>query len=113
SRQLREVRSAPFFCKPGEEIEHRCYARLVPGTLRLKLAGFVEQWRVLFVAEEENRFSFQMRLQSSLWKRMIGGQSGLDIDVRATPPSAPGAALTEVCLSLRPSGCGLDEGAMS
>ena len=113
SKQLREVRSAQYVYRPGVEMEHRCYARLVPGTLRLKLAGFIEQWRAIFVSEEENHFLFRMRLQSSLWKRMLGGQPGLDIEVTAHPPAVPGASLTEVCLQLRPVGCGRDEGTMS
>jgi serine/threonine protein kinase len=108
-REIREYRSAPYYYRPGIEIEHRCYARIVQGTLRLKLSGFAEQWGAKTVERQEDRFRYQMSLRTSLWRRMLGSQPALEIEVRAG--GGAGATVTEVCLFLRPVSCSAQEGA--
>jgi hypothetical protein len=109
-REMREYRSAPYFYRFGEEIEHHAYARLVPGTLRLKLADFAQQWQLDLLQEEVDHFRFLMRLSTSLWKRVLGKHAGLEIDVRAAPPSGTESSMTQIRVQITPVGCGHDEG---
>jgi serine/threonine protein kinase len=111
SRELREFRNVRCIFHPGESIEHTCYARLVPGTLPLKLGSFREQWNAEPIEENEDRFLFRVRLQSSFWQRCLGRQPGLDILVEALPSRSPHAVMTELCLRVVPSGCGHEDGA--
>ena len=108
--EVREYRSARYVLRPGESIEHTCYARLVPGTLLLKLAGFREQWQAEVVNANADNFTFRVRLQSSFWKRCLGTQPGLEVQVQAAP-AQPNATLTDVLVRIVPSSCGREEGA--
>lgn len=109
-RELREFRSASYFCRAGQEIEHHCYARIMPGTLKLKLATLIEQWRLEVVETTTERCLLHMRLQSSLWKRMWGAAPALDLEVRLNPTANSSPSMSEVALFVRPTCCGKDEG---
>src|SRR5262249_26019919 len=68
----------------------------------------VEKFEVQRLEEQTDHILFQMRLQSSMWRRMLGQQPALNIDIRALAPSA-GANMPEVVLSLRTVGCAPDD----
>ena len=108
--QVREFRAARYSLRPGEHIDHTCYARLVPGTLSLKLAGFCRDWQADVVSDGTDTFVFRTRLQSSFWKRCLGKQPGLEVTVKALT-AGPHATLTDLLVRIVPSGCGPDEGA--
>src|SRR5262245_19295225 len=113
SRKLRDFHNVRCIFHPGESIEHTCYARVVPGTLRLKVGSFREQWNAELIEEDGDRFLSRVRLQSSFWQRCLGRQPGLDILVEALLSRSPHAVMTELCLRVVPSGCGHEEGAFA
>src|SRR5262249_54936623 len=84
--EVQEYHSIPSCYRENELIEHRCYAQLLPGTLRLKLVGFSDQWHLSLVEEADERFLFHLRLQSSLWQRVLGQTPALAIEVRLNSP---------------------------
>ena len=108
--EVREFRGARYFLRPGQHLEHTCYARLMPGTLALKLSGFCREWQTESVSEGERTFVFRVRLQSSFWKRCLGKQPSLEVTATALSPMTPHATMTDVLVRIVPSGCGRDEG---
>jgi hypothetical protein len=95
---------------PGQRIEQRCWARLVPGTARLKLGGFREQWRAEELARTDTGFVYAVRLVASLWQRCLGQSPGLEVEVRLRAPEEDRAGLTPLVITIRPIGCGRDRG---
>jgi hypothetical protein len=95
---------------PTPVIEHQCFARLVPGTARLKLNGFREQWHAEPLRREENLFVFHLALSGNLWQRCLGSVPGIDVEVRLLPP-ATASSLTSITVTLTPTSCNAARGA--
>jgi hypothetical protein len=97
-------------------LEAHCFGRLVPATVRLKLAGFCEQWRADVLASDTLSpmqgkragvgFSFFVRVSASLWQRCIGRQPGIELNLTLKPPSSANESLTEVRVEMVPRGLG-------
>jgi len=93
-------------------LEARCFGRMVPGTARLKLAGFQEQWEAELTAADALvevpgsspgvGFAFVVHLGSSLWQRCIGRQPGIEIHLTLKSPANANEELTEVHVQMRP-----------
>jgi len=118
SPEIREFRDVRYVLRPGEAIEHHCFARLLPGTLDLKLEGFRQYWQAIKLTAAENAptasqlaqtrersFVFQVLLPGNLWGRFLGKVSSLEIAVRLPRGNAETAALTEIVIGIRPVGC--------
>jgi hypothetical protein len=54
-----------------------------------------------------------MGLPSGLLRRVFGAEPSLEIEIRAVSPPGGKSKLTEVCLIIRPTGCGRAEGAQA
>lgn len=102
SVELREFRGIRFLMRRGECIEHRCFARLLPGTAWLKLEGFRQLWKAAGTAIDNNHFQFMVPADCSLWDRMMGRAPGLEVHVRLQRPHANVAALTEMAIDIFP-----------
>jgi serine/threonine protein kinase len=93
---------------PGPCLEHRCAARLVPGATRLKIEGFLEEWRAQLVEGTPDCFVCHLDLQGSFWQACLGRRPGLELQVQLVA-GEPGG-LTEVKVTIRPLGFGKDQG---
>jgi hypothetical protein len=107
--QVRDYRGAAYLLDSGKWLDHQGYARFVPGTLDLKLAGFCEQWKADVREATGDKVLFRVRLQSSFWKRCLGRQPALEVDVRVTPQRTL-AGQNNVHVRVSPADCGIDEG---
>jgi hypothetical protein len=107
--EVREVRGVRFLVRPGRGLEHRCNARLPPGTAALKLEGFREQWGAEVESADGRRFVYFLRSAGGGWRSWLGRQSGLRVQIDAPPPE--GGGLTEVVIEILPWRCAGDAAA--
>jgi serine/threonine protein kinase len=104
-------------------LEAHCFGRLLPATVRLKLAGFREQWQAELIAADKPAelpgrgpgvgFAFFVRVSASIWQRCIGRQPGIEVNLTLHPPLNATESLTEVCVHLLPQGLGAAERAQA
>jgi serine/threonine protein kinase len=100
-------------------LEARCFGRLLPGTVRLKLKGFQEQWRAERIAVGNplpalagpSLFVYYLRLPAPAWQRWLGMQPGLEVRVELKVPETTTESLTEVVVQIHPKDCKLEQGA--
>jgi hypothetical protein len=97
-----------YLLYPGPCMEHRCAARLVPGATRLKIEGFLEEWRAELVEGNPNCFVCHIDVKGSFWQACVGHRPGLELQVELAG-GEPGG-LTEVKVTIRPVGCGKEQG---
>jgi serine/threonine protein kinase len=103
--EARQVGPQRFVVWPGERAEHRCYARLVPGTLRLKLDGWRLEHGATLLRRGETSAVYKVTRRGSFWQRLRGRPPGVEVEVyRHAGPDAP-AAVTPLVLVVRPVGC--------
>lgn len=102
SVELREFRGIRFLLRPGECIEHRCFARLLPGTAWLKLEGFRQLWKASGTAIDTNHFQVTVPADCSLWDRMMGRAPGLEVHIRMERPHANSTVLTDMAIDIFP-----------
>ncbi|HZY91069.1 MAG TPA: protein kinase [Gemmataceae bacterium] len=107
---VREFGPIRYRLRDGRRIEHQCCARLVPGTAKLKLEGFREQWAAEVKTKQPTFFAYKVRVPGSLWQRCMGGTPHLEVQVRLWPPGAT-SALTPVSITIEPVGCTADKAA--
>jgi serine/threonine protein kinase len=100
---VREFGPIRYRLRDGRRIEHQCCARIVPGTAKLKLEGFREQWAAEVKTKEASFFAYKVRVPGSLWQRCLGSTPHLEVQVRLWPPTA--AALTPISITIEPVGC--------
>jgi serine/threonine protein kinase len=126
SPQVQEFRNVRYVLRPGKAIEHRCFARLLAGTVGLKLEGFRQHWNAIpaaspgdavssvptwLVPESQQSFVFHVLLPGSLWSRLLGQMPALEVAITLPRGYAETAALTEVFVQIRPVGCSSRKGA--
>jgi hypothetical protein len=97
-------------------LEARCFGRLIPATVPLKLTGFREQWRaevldadtVPQMAGKSHgiTFAFFVRISASLWQRCIGRQPGIEVQLTVRPPGRAAESLTELHVRMVPRDLG-------
>jgi serine/threonine protein kinase len=100
--EVREFRNIRYVFRPGQAIEHRCFARLLPGTGRLKLEGFRQQWQAQATALSPEHFRFQLPAAGSVWNFLTGRTQGLCVDVVLSQPQGPTETLTEIAVTITP-----------
>jgi serine/threonine protein kinase len=102
-----------------------CFGRMLPGTMRLKLKGFVDEWRaeVFSVAappapapgvppaESAGSFAFFVRVASSLWQRALGRPPGLEVRLECKIPPTSAEGLTAIGVRIQPRGCTAEKAA--
>jgi serine/threonine protein kinase len=103
--QVREFGELRYLLRPGKMATHQCYARLIPSTAPLKLAGFREQWRAHPVKEEEGRFAYQVRFPPRFLDRLFGRHPGLDVLVTVEDGIHQGSLMASINIELRPISC--------
>jgi serine/threonine protein kinase len=109
--QACEHENVRYLLLPGEEAAHRCLASLLPAFARLKLEGYFQEWGAELVRSEgEQSFVFQWHAAQGFWRRWLGGQPGLTIQVGLRRVRETDF-LTEVAVQIKPSGCDRKEGA--
>jgi hypothetical protein len=74
-----------YLLQPGRRIEHRCWARLLPGTARLKLGGFREQCGATQLARTENTFVYAIYSEAGFFERWLARKAGLEVVIRLKP----------------------------
>jgi len=107
--EVREYRGVRYSIRAGVSAEHVSYARLVPGTVELKLASFCEQWNAQLVTHENDLFVFRINLQSSFLMRCLGKQPALEITVQVVTPQLHHATMADVLMRIAPVACNKEQ----
>ncbi len=103
---LRTFRGIRYLLTPGQAVEHSCYARIVPGTTLLKLAGFRDEWGIETVEESPDHFHYRVDLtRGRFLGRLLGNQPVLEISGDMVPPPNRHTVMTRVDLRINVSGC--------
>jgi hypothetical protein len=98
--EVRLLGEARYLLHPGPRIEHHCHARLPPVALKAQLFGFARQWQAKAVPAAADTHVFQVTVGGSVWKRLLGRTSGLQVTVRFLPPDASLNTLTPVGIEI-------------
>ncbi len=104
-RQVREQNGVRYLLKPGMQIEHRCFARLVPSLVRLKLDGFRDQWCAELVNAKGGTCVYHVPIRGSLIERFFGVWPTLAVEVHCRFAQDPKVALAEVVIRIEPQDC--------
>ena len=103
--EVREFNNQRYLIWPGQRVEHHCFARLISGTIKLKLDGFRQQWNAKAVQRDQRCTVYQLPLPSTMIQRLLGRQPVLDVKVELLPCDNLAANLTSLLLTLTPQGC--------
>jgi serine/threonine protein kinase len=107
---VRDFGPLRYRLRNGHRIEHQCCARLVPGTAKLKLEGFREQWAAEVKTKEATFYAYRVRVPGSLWQRCLGGTPHLEVQVRLLPPLSAASEFTPISITVEPVGCTAEKG---
>jgi len=117
SREFRDASSLRYTLLPGQNpeaglcvLEARLFGRLLPGTARLKLKGFQEQWKAerltppagVPMPADPPLFVYRLRLPARGWQRWLGRQPTLEVRVQLQAPATTRESLTEVVIQIHP-----------
>ena len=102
--------SVPVRSASGDLIEYKFRAGLPMGMARQKLDEFRKQWAGQTVRDEEESYAFRLNVPTSFWRRWLGWQPGLLVQVRFSRPHALSATPIDVTAQLRPLRCGTKQG---
>jgi serine/threonine protein kinase len=91
-------------------VEYRFRAGLPVGLARQKLAEFRQQCAGQPVRDEEECFAFRVLAPGRSWRRLVGLQPALLVQVLLTRPHALSATPIDVTARLRPLRCGKKRG---
>lgn len=103
---VQEFRQIRYLLRPGEMIQHRCAARMLPGMATLKLDGFCVQWRARPVYHDDRSTVLQIPLPRDFWQLCLGRDVSLEVEIQLSRPPHAQARWTEIGISMRPLGCG-------
>jgi serine/threonine protein kinase len=106
--QVREYGSQRYRLRPGQSLEHQCFAKLLPSTVKLKLDGFRQQWNANRLKSEDDRHVYQVRTPGNLWQRCLGQSPGLEVEIRLSWPRLS-AQLTCIDIQVAPVSCNGDK----
>jgi serine/threonine protein kinase len=104
--QIREFNRFRYLLQPGKAIKHRCFARLVPSLVKLKLNGFCEQWRAERVDVRDNTYVYVVPIRGSMIERFFGAWPSLRVEVSCLFSPDTKASLVEVLVRISPQDCG-------
>jgi serine/threonine protein kinase len=104
--QLRQRSGVHFLHRADDRLEHRCRALLVPGTARLKLKAFAQQWHAEALSRSADRFVYEVRTPGSFWQRCLGRAPGVQIDIRLLKAEEDQSTLTPLHVVVSPIDCG-------
>jgi serine/threonine protein kinase len=104
--QIRQYNQFRYLLQPGKGIEHRCFARLVPSLVKLKLTGFCDQWRAERVEAQAGAYVYQVPIRGSMIERFFGAWPSLRVEVSCLFPKDAKASLVEVVIRVTPQDCG-------
>jgi serine/threonine protein kinase len=93
---------------PGGGVEHVGLADIVPGTAKLRLDVFWQEWRAHCLAASDQEFLFFVPLGRSLWQRLRGQEVGVQVQVRLQGIDAANASRCQATLTIRPHNCSPD-----
>jgi hypothetical protein len=98
-------RTASQTLPQGEDdgLRRRYKARLPLEVIRPRLDAFRQQWHGQVVCDEEAQLVFRINLPRSFWRRWLGRQSGLEVEVRLK--RARTGVPTEVTVQIQSFGC--------
>jgi serine/threonine protein kinase len=102
--QICEFNNQRYLLWPGQRVEHRCFARLVPSTIKLKLDGFRQQWNGRAVSRDERCTVIHVPLPGSMMQRLLGRTPVLEVKVELVPCHNLSANMTSLLLTLCPQG---------
>ncbi len=108
--EVRNVGDARYLLHRGRLIEHQCHARLMPTAIKVQLHGFRQQWGASLVSSEAHSHVFKVPTGSSVWKRLLGRSSALQVSIRFLP-SDNTESLTPVTIEIAPCGSLAEESA--
>jgi hypothetical protein len=91
---------------PGHELVQYAWAKLPPGMARLKLAGFLEQWRAEVVERNDQRWLLDVRTPSNLWQRCLGRAPRLLVEIVLGGARGSAGQVVPVRVRLEPVDCG-------
>jgi serine/threonine protein kinase len=103
--ELRECKTFQYLLRPGKGIAHRCFARVIPGTLNMRLDGFCRQWQTRFTAMDEQSLVCSLTFSGNLWQRALGKLPGLDLTLRLHPSEDSVTSLTDISIELLAVNC--------
>jgi serine/threonine protein kinase len=101
---------APAISSEGDVLRHRFQTRLPLGSARIKLDAFSQQWYANLIREDGHLFVFHVNIPSNFWRKWIGRQPGLEVQMQLTRVHALGATPIEVSAQIRAFRCNLTRG---
>jgi hypothetical protein len=102
---VQEFRHIRYLLRPGELLQHRCAARMLPGVATIKLDGFCVQWRARPVYHDDRSTVLRIPLPRDVWQFCLGREVALEVEVQMFRPPHAQARWTEIGISMRPLGC--------
>jgi serine/threonine protein kinase len=102
--ELGQIGNSHYVLRPGPVLEHRCPIRFFPGAMRLKLSGFRQQWKGAIVSRDEHSYICRVQAARTFWQRWVGGEAGLEVQVRVESGESVGTRLSEAVVRIQPFG---------
>jgi serine/threonine protein kinase len=103
---LQEHGSFRYLLQPGQCLRHTFVARLAPGTVPAALESFCRQRQARLAEASDELVVCQVPLPAAGWRRWLSRAPGLEIHLHLIQRPTLPAALMEVRIQVRPSGCG-------
>jgi serine/threonine protein kinase len=104
-RKVNGPQNTRYFIQSDGSWEYRCPLQVFPGALRIKVAGFAEQWsgRVVHQQGDSFRLHLELPVQRSFWDRFAQSTPSrtLEMDVAVEPPADVQTRRTEAKVRLR------------
>jgi serine/threonine protein kinase len=78
---------------------------IVPGTARLRLEVFRQEWQAQVVSVGDHEFRYFIHLDPSLWQRLLGKQVGVSVHVVLNPADTESPHCFQATVVVRPHNC--------
>ena len=101
TRQMGEVSPSPDDLR----LRHVCNVEIVPGTAKLRLGMFQQQWNAQIVSASANEFHFFMPLGRTLFQRLFAAKVGVEAQVLLRPIDGASPLRNEAVIEIRAVGC--------
>lgn len=86
-------------------VRHTCKIEVVPGTVKLRLDVFQQEWHAVPVPAEDGEFRFFLHLPRSFWQRLFAKRVGMDIQVVVQASPSKSATGSPASFVIRPLNC--------